>query len=33
MGHESLNSTFLYTLPSEDDLAKAAGADDERDQY
>jgi integrase/recombinase XerC len=26
MGHESLNTTFLYTLPSEADLAKAAGA-------
>jgi integrase/recombinase XerC len=26
MGHESLDTTFLYTLPSEDDPATAAGA-------
>ena len=25
MGHESLNTTFLYTLPSEEDMARAAG--------
>jgi site-specific recombinase XerD len=31
MGHESLDTTILYTLPSEDDLAKAAGGGDEWD--
>jgi site-specific recombinase XerD len=25
MGHESIDTTILYTLPSEDDLARAAG--------
>jgi site-specific recombinase XerD len=25
LGHESLNTTFLYTLPSQDDLQEAAG--------
>ena len=28
MGHENINTTLIYTLPSEADLAKAAGATD-----
>jgi site-specific recombinase XerD len=31
MGHESIDTTILYTLPSEHDLAKAAGGGDEWD--
>jgi site-specific recombinase XerD len=31
MGHESIETTTLYTLPSEDDLAAAAGGGDEWD--
>jgi site-specific recombinase XerD len=31
MGHESIDTTILYTLPSEDDLARAAGGGAEWD--